>query len=110
MVAKQYALEPFSIGEDIYVVISRGHHDIHQFMRKIREDYSWPLGVPEHIWMKTCPAPRNSGYRCWYEPVKEGTRGAWPCTYVAEAYNEDRYEARYPAEAEQPAADQKEGE
>lgn len=93
--SKQYALEPFSIGEDTYCVISRGHHDIHDFMRKVREDYLWPLGVPEHIWMKTCPPPRNSDYSCWYEPVPQGTRGAWPCTYVSEAYDKDMYEAKF---------------
>lgn len=94
--AKTYELDPISIGEDTYCVISKGHHDIHDFMRKVREDRSWPLGVPEHIWMKTMPAPKNSGYSCWYEPVPQGTRGAWPCTYVMEAYNEDRYEAKFP--------------
>lgn len=95
----RYPLEPFSIGEDTYVVISKGHHDIHEFMRKVREDLcDWPLGVPEHIWMKTTPS-RNPEYTCWYQPVKEGTRGAWPCTYVREAYNEDAYESKFPTGA-----------
>jgi hypothetical protein len=91
---KTYPLEPFSIGEDTYCVISKGHHDVHEFMRALRERWQWPLGMPEHIWMKTMPAPKDSGYACWYEPVPEGTRGAWPCTYVREAYHEDSYEAK----------------
>lgn len=92
---KQYPLEPISIGEDSYAILSKGHHDIHQFMKEVRKHWSWPLGVPEHLWMKTMPA-REDGFSCWYQPVKEGTRGAWPATYVAEAYGEDRYENLHP--------------
>lgn len=91
---KLYPLEPFSVGEDTYIVISKGHHDVHQFMKAVREHWNWPLGMPIHIWMKTMPAPKGSGYRCWYQPVPEGTLGAWPCTYVHEAYHEDSYEAQ----------------
>ena len=92
-----YPLDPFSVGEDTYIVISKGHHDIHEFMRVVRrEGYKWPLGVPEHVWMKTMPAPKNSGYASWCQPVKKGTRGAWPCTYVTEAYHEDSYETKFP--------------
>ena len=91
--SKTYPLDLLNIGEDTYILISKGHHEVHEFMRKVREEgYDWPLGMPEHIWMKTMPAPKGSGYSCWYEPVPEGTRGAWPCTYVREAYNEHRYE------------------
>lgn len=99
---KQYPLEPQSIGEDTYVVISRGHHDIHAFMQEVRKHWDWPLGVPEFIWMKTMPA-REDGYTCWYQPVPQGTSGAWPCTYVSEAYNEDRYEAKFTVEQRQAA-------
>lgn len=89
-----YTLAPFSIGEERYIVISKGHHDIHEFMRVVRQEVaaSWPLGVPVHVWMKTVPARRGSGYSALYEPVAEGTSGAWPCTYVQEAFNEARYE------------------
>ncbi|MDD2765316.1 MAG: hypothetical protein PHE83_15235 [Opitutaceae bacterium] len=94
--SKQHQLVPISIGDNTYTVISKGHHDIHEFMQAVRQSIVWPLGVPEHIWMKTMPAPKHSGYSCWYQPVKQGTRGAWPCTYVSEAYGEDRYEAKFP--------------
>lgn len=97
--AKPYPLEVENVGEDTYILISRGHHDIHEFMLAVREaGYDWPLGVPTHIWMKTVPT-RRDGYRCWYEPVPAGTRGAWPCTHVQEAYHEDRYEAKFSKEA-----------
>lgn len=99
---KQYPLEPVSIGEDTYIVMSRGHHDIHAFMREVRKHWEWPLGVPELIWMKTMPA-RADGYTCWYQPVPKGTSGAWPCTYVSEAYNEDRYEAMFTEQERQAA-------
>lgn len=93
---KEYPLDPMSIGEDTYIVISRGHHDIHEFMRRVREEgFGWPLGVPQHIWMKTTPPP-SPEYTAWYTPVKECTRGAWPCTYVTEGYHGDSYEAKFP--------------
>jgi len=97
---QSYPLEPFSIGDDRYIVISKGHHDIHAFMKAVREDVadSRPLGVPIHTWMKTTPPPPGSGYRAWYSPCTKETRGAWPCTYAHEAYNEDRYEAKFPKE------------
>lgn len=91
---ERYPLEIENIGEDVYILISRGHHDIHEFMRKVREDYDWPLGVPQHVWMKTRPAPKDSGFRCFYDPVPEGTRGAWPATHVQEAWGDDSYEAQ----------------
>lgn len=93
--APKYPLTPFIIGDDTYVVISRGHHDIHDFMAKVRARWEWPLGVPQHIWMKTMPPP-SPEYKSWYQPVPAGTRGAWPCTYVREAYNEDSYESCFP--------------
>ena len=89
-----YPLEIENIGEDTYILISRGHHDPHEFVAAVRAaDYEWPLGMPQHMWMKTLPAPKGSAYRAWYSPVDEGTRGAWPCTYVREAFGAERYEA-----------------
>ncbi len=98
MSTTKYPLEVESIGEDVYILISRGHHDIREFMRKVREEgYDWPLGVPQHIWMKTRPAAPGSGYRSWYDVVAKGTRGAWPATHVQEAWHEDAYEAKFPS-------------
>lgn len=90
---KSYPLDVESIGEDVYIIISRGHHDIHEFMRVVRaEGFDWPLGVPKHIWMKTRPS-RDPGYDCFYDVVSEGSRGAWPATHVQEAWGESSYEA-----------------
>jgi len=93
MDAKKYPLEVQNVGEDTYIVMSKGHHYPHEFMRAVRADYSWPLGMPEHRWMRTIPAPKGSGYGCLYVEAEPGSLGAFPATYAWEAYGADRYEA-----------------
>lgn len=91
--AKAYPLDIENVGEDTYILRSKGHHDFHEFMRAVRaEGYTWPLGMPAHYWCKTVPTHKD-GYRCEYAIVPEGTRGAYPVTYVTEGYGEDSYEA-----------------
>jgi hypothetical protein len=86
-------LEIENVGEDVYILRSRGHHDPHEFMRKVRADgYDWPLGMPEHLWCRTVPT-RKKGYNCIYVLCKQGERGAYPVTYVQEAWGADSYEA-----------------
>lgn len=92
--AARYPLEIENVGEDTYIVMSRGHHDPHEFMRAVRESYSWPLGFPTHEWMRAIPAPKDSGYRCLYVEAKPHSRGSFPATYAREAWGEDRYEAK----------------
>ncbi|ARL04472.1 hypothetical protein BOC44_20875 (plasmid) [Burkholderia pseudomallei] len=93
MVANSYPLEIENIenvGDDDYIVMARGHHDPHEFMKKVREaGYDWPLGFPSHHWIKSTPA--RDGVR--YHMVPAGTRGAFPATYAHEAYREKSYEA-----------------
>lgn len=82
-----------NVGSDTYILMAKGHHDPHEFMRIVRlAGYQWPLGMPTHQWVKTVPS-RDPGYRCHYALVDKGTRGAWPATYAHEAYHEDGYEA-----------------
>lgn len=103
--AKAYPLEVESIGANTYIVISRGHHEIHEFMRAVREyGYDWPLGEPTHLWMKTRPAGKSSDYSCFYGVVPEGTRGAWPATHTQEAWSEDSYEAKHLTQPPSPTA------
>ncbi|MBF4337581.1 hypothetical protein [Vibrio anguillarum] len=88
---KQYPLEINNVGGDTYIVMSKGHHDIHEFMQKVREDgYEWPLGMPKHVWIKATP-DRSGESICVYHVVKEGTRGAFPATYSWESCGDDLY-------------------
>lgn len=92
---RNYPLEPMKICGDFVAVISKGHHDIHDFMREVRKHWNCVLSVPEHFYMRTVP-PREDDLACWYEVVPKGTRGAWPATYAHESPMEDSYEHRYP--------------
>lgn len=97
---KHYPLEIENVGEDTYILLSKGHHDIHDFMKRVRGDgYDWPLGVPTHCYMKTVPT-KDEGFTCRYEPVLKGVRGAWPCTQAIEDYGDSSYEAVFPAALE----------
>lgn len=94
MPTKTYPLKIENVGEDTYILMSRGHHDPHEFMRQARADgYDWPVGMPKHYWTKRIPAAPSSGYTCHYVIVDQGTRGAFPTTYAHEAYGADQYEA-----------------
>lgn len=86
------AIDIENIGGDVYVLIARGHHDVHEFMREVRKDYDWPLGMPEHLYFRTVPTKR-SDLTCLYVPAKKGARGAYPVTHVQEAWNDESYEA-----------------
>lgn len=83
----KYPLDVRSVGEDTYIVMSKGHHSFEDFMKEATSHYSdWSLGGPCHVWVKTTPG--HGTYDCMYNFVKEGTRGAWPATYCFE-YGED---------------------
>jgi len=80
----KYPLEIESVGSDTYIVMSRGHHDLAEFIAKAREEYpDWYLGGAEHKWCKTVP-DRSGQLACRYAFVEAGTRGAWPATYAWE--------------------------
>ena len=90
--AREYPLEIENVGDDVYMLMSAGHHDPHVFMRRARsEGYDWPLGMPTHQWVKRTPA-KDGDHSCWYHIVPEGTRGAFPATYAHEAHGGERYE------------------
>ncbi|WP_279456673.1 hypothetical protein [Aeromonas veronii] len=99
MSKKVYPLDIQNVGGDEYIVMSRGHHDIHDFMKAVRAaGYDWPLSIPEYRWAKVTPDSTGE-YNYWYRFVSEGTRGAFPVTYSWEAYGDDSYEAKYPTMA-----------
>ncbi|HCE6019379.1 TPA: hypothetical protein NI644_001924 [Pseudomonas aeruginosa] len=101
MFMSKHPLSPISVGDETYIVMSRGHHDLTEFMRAATNAYpDWQLGGPAHMWCKTTPC--KDGWR--YNLVKEGTRGAWPATYCWE-YGEDwkRWNGLDTASLEHPA-------
>lgn len=88
-----YPLNIQNVGEDTYIVMSKGHHDVHEFMRAVRaEGYAWLLGMPQHVWMRAVPT-RRDGYRFMYHKARPGSRGAFPCTYAWEDYGPTAYVA-----------------
>lgn len=88
-----------SVGEDVYILRARGHHDPHEFMRQVRADgYDWPLGMPIQTYARTVPS-RNDEYHCFYVLCDKPGPGAYPVTYVQEAWGVDSYEALTAKEA-----------
>ncbi|EHP44170.1 hypothetical protein OR16_04302 [Cupriavidus basilensis OR16] len=93
MSAKHYPLDIKRVDEDTYILMSKGHHDPHEFMRKAREEgWTWPLRTPVHTWMRAVPS-RAPEYNCIYVEAAEGERGAWPATYAYGVYGDDHYQA-----------------
>lgn len=81
---KHYPLDIESCGSDVYAVMSRGHHDLVEFAALAKKEYPhWHLGGAEHKWCKTVPCSTGE-FTSYYAFVKEGTRGAWPATYMHE--------------------------
>lgn len=85
---KAYPLEIENWGDDVYTLASRGHHDFVEFMKAVKEHYpDWPMGKPEHLWMKASPCGPNCGnHTCHYVVSEKGRRGAFPVTYTREDY------------------------
>ena len=90
---QRYPLRVENVGDDTYILMSRGHHDADAFMRAVREaGYDRPLGMPRHYWIKATPC-RCGEHTCHYTILGVPVRWAFPATYAHEAYGEDRYEA-----------------
>ena len=82
----KYPLKIENIGENTYMLMSRGHHDFESFMDKVKEAYpNWPMGMPEHLYYKAVPT-RREGYHCVYVPCSKNTRSAFPVTVTVEGY------------------------
>lgn len=82
-----------NIGGDVYLLMSRGHHDPHEFMRHVRAaGYDWPLGMPVQTYCRTVP-DRTGEYVCHYAFTDKPGRGTYPITYAREAWHEHSYEA-----------------
>ena len=69
---------------------SKGHHSTEDFGAALKEyGVSGRWSIPEQLYVKTTPAPRNSDYSCWYTVVDKSVRGSYPVTYVYEYYDEE---------------------
>lgn len=89
---KQYPLDIVDVSHDERMVMSRGHHDIHEFMKAVRRDeFDYVLCTPEHRWAKVVPDSTGE-HNHIYVFVKERTRGAFPVTYSWECSKADSYE------------------
>ena len=89
----KYPLEIENVGGDVFMVMSRGHHDATEFMVAVRDaGYNWPLGNPKQVWCKSVP---NSVDGCGviYAFVDKGSKGSWPATISSEAYDDEQYVA-----------------
>lgn len=92
MATERYPLDIRNVGDDTCIVMSKGHHDPHEFMRAVREHYDWPLGNPAHKWVKATPCPPACGsHTCHYTISDEAKPGWFPATYAWESYGEDAY-------------------
>ncbi len=87
-----------NVGDDTYRLMARGHHDVHAFMKAVRAaGYSWPLGMPRHVWLRAGPVrngfhPIHGDCDFVYVDAEPRSRGAFAATYVDEAYGADGYE------------------
>nr|BFD64807.1 hypothetical protein BdHM001_34880 [Bdellovibrio sp. HM001] len=105
MSKKVYPLDIENVGEETYILMSRGHHDFETFMDEVTKSYpNWSMGEPQHLWVKAVPT-RKDGYRCVYAFVSATTRGAFPITHCQEDCDPslkqkriDRLTRLYPAE------------
>ncbi|GAB0154596.1 hypothetical protein [Marinobacterium sp. BA1] len=90
MTTKQHPLKIENWGTNTYIVGSKGHHNIDEFMAKVREfGYDWPLGKPTHEWLKAVPNNTEGGVI--YAVCMQSTRGAFPATVAREAYGKEQY-------------------
>ena len=93
---KKYPLEIRPFDDDGWILVSKGHHEIHEFMRAVAEHGNdEPMGVPQHLWFRTLPRPDHVNRVEWMlaEPV---ARGVWPGTMSESCSVDESYSALYP--------------
>jgi len=86
-ICQEYPLDIVSIGDDVYQVMSRGHHHPEAFIKAVEESpyNEWGLGMPDYLWFKAVPC--DGGVR--YFPSQG--RGSFPVTYAQESPKGERY-------------------
>lgn len=94
---KSYPLDLENWGDDTYMVISRGHHDLDQFKKYVNEEYdSWGdfFEVAYHTYFKASPS-KSPYSRCYYSPCSKNTRGAFPATVAQEGWTQAATDANF---------------
>jgi len=77
-----------NIGEDTYLIFSRGHHDLEAFTKYVKEEYSeWGnfFDVAYHHYYRKV----GNQYGTWYEPCFPFTRGAFKVTVAQEGWSDN---------------------
>lgn len=81
---KKYEIDVLNCGDDSYMLMSKGHHDIELFKSECKKEYEHigeyleSCECPcQHLWYKAVP---RDGYNSWYAPVDKSVRGAFPAT------------------------------
>lgn len=71
-------------GDDVPVLMSKGHHDNKPFLAAARTYWGEPLkgwDGPYRSWWRA--APDSTGdYRCMYHEAKPNSRGAFAVTFI----------------------------
>lgn len=82
--------ELINIGHDDYLVFSRGHHNIDEFTKYVKQEYSeWGnfFDIAYHHYYRKI----GNQYGTWYEPCLPFTRGAFPVTVAQEGWKDQRF-------------------
>lgn len=87
MTAKNYPLILENWGEDEYLIISRGHHDLEEFRKEVNKDYEELGNFFEDAYHTYFKATPRDGYVAWYTQCTKETRGAFPATVAQEGYS-----------------------
>lgn len=81
---KIYELDVQNWGDDVYMLASKGHHDIDKFKAECFDEYEDIAAALkncecpfEHLWYKAVP---RDGWNSFYAPVEKGCRGSFPVT------------------------------
>ncbi|MEG2707377.1 MAG: hypothetical protein RR959_08550 [Erysipelotrichaceae bacterium] len=81
----KYDLE--NIGEDTYLIFSRGNHNIEDFTKYVKAEYSeWGNFFGVAYWHYYRKVGNQQG--SWYEPCFKWTRGSFPVTIAQEGWED----------------------
>ena len=83
---EHYPLELENWGEDTYLVVSLGHHDLEAFTNLVKQEYSEWGDFFESAYHGYYKQESRAGYDSWYTPCCPTTEGAIPATIAQEGW------------------------